>query len=80
MENKTVTWTQINNWVPLIVLAMGAFATVSTLDRRLALLEQKLDDLITVQKDILGKYGEVETRYGALVTRVTILESKAGIK
>ena len=78
--NNNLTWTSIQNWIPIIIISLGVAGTFATLDRRLALVEQKLDNLIALQTQQLQKYSDVETRYGSIAIRVSILETKAGIK
>ena len=78
--NNNLTWNSIQNWIPIVVIALGVAGTFATLDRRLALVEQKLDNLIVLQREQLQKYSDVETRYGSIAIRVSILETRAGIK
>jgi len=72
----SLTWSNVQNWIPLIIIAVTVGGAFSALDRRLALVEQKLNDLIVLQTNQIQKYSEVELRYSQLATRVTILETK----
>jgi hypothetical protein len=73
-----VTWTSISRWTPLIVSAISIALTFATLDRRLALVEQKIDQLIVTTEKMTNKYSDVEDKYGTLAIRVNILETKIG--
>lgn len=83
MENsidKTITWVQVSHWMPLMVSAVSIALTFATLDRRLALVEQKIDTLITATTEMSKKYSSVEERYGSLSLRINTIETKLSIK
>lgn len=80
MSEKAITWPQLSNWMPLIVSAVSIALTFATLDRRLALVEQKLDNLISISQDMSGKYSNVEEKYGNLSIRVNTLETRLNNK
>lgn len=76
MSEKAITWPQLSNWMPLIVSAVSIALTFATLDRRLALVEQKLDNLISISQDMSGKYSNVEEKYSSLSIRINTLETR----
>ena len=80
MSEKAITWPQLSNWMPLIMSAVSIALTFATLDRRLALVEQKLDNLISISQDMSGKYSNVEEKYGNLSIRVNTLETRLNNK
>lgn len=80
MSEKAITWPQLSNWMPLIMSAVSIALTFATLDRRLALVEQKLDNLISISQDMSGKYSSVEEKYGNLSIRVNTLETRLNNK
>lgn len=80
MADKSINWTEIKNWWPILMLTISVVLTFSALDKRLTVLETKLDTLIATENEVSKKYSDVETRYGSLAIRVNILETKIDIK
>ena len=80
MSKDAITWGSIQNWMPLIASAVSIALTFATLDRRLALVEQKLDTLIATTNEMGKKYSSVEDKYGALSIRVNTLETRINNK
>jgi len=70
---------KFNNVVPIVVSAImmtaSAVLTYSAISVRLALVEQKLDSLISQNEKLITKYSEVESRYGTLSLKVNSLET-----
>lgn len=73
---KAVTWLQIQNWWPIMVAIVAVAIYMSsgfaTIDKRQALIEQKLDTLISMQSqinNIEGRIGDHEIRLTKLETR-----------
>lgn len=46
MKDESISWKQIGNWSQLIVTAVSIALAFATIDKRLALVEQKLDTII----------------------------------
>ena len=70
---------KFNNVIPIVVSAImmtaSAVVTYSAISVRLALVEQKLDSLISQNERLIIKYSEVESRYGTLSLKVNSLET-----
>lgn len=83
MDNSVkeqITWASISNWMPLIASAVSIALTFATLDRRLALVEQKLDTLIASTNSMSEKYTSTRTELGTLSLRVNTIETVLKIK
>lgn len=65
MKDEPISWKQIGNWSQLIVTAVSIALAFATIDKRLALVEQKLDTIIaqTNKKEALD-----EAQSGQLVS------------
>ncbi len=78
-SNGNYNWLFTHNAIPVIFSLISTAITIAlsyaSLDRRLALLEQKVDTVIEQQKLLLVKYSEVETRYGILALKIERLET-----
>lgn len=70
----TVSWLEVNNWVPIIVLVVTVSASFFMLQTRLALIEQRVGALADSQKEMIDVFKSVETRYGELSLKVNSLE------
>jgi hypothetical protein len=70
-----ITWSGIQNWMPLIASAVSIALTFATLDRRLALVEQKLDTLISSTEAMTGKYTETRSEMGRISLRINTIET-----
>ncbi len=84
ITNGDYSWIIHHNAIPLLFSVISTAITITlsyaSLDRRLALLEQKVDVVIEQQKLMLTKYSDVETRYGVIALKVERLETIAGKK
>ena len=77
---EIITKPELNFWTPIItsvVLITLSWANFST---ELKLLRREVESLVKTNETLLQKYTEVETRWGYISQRVTVLETKAGIK
>lgn len=75
MENKAITWFQINNWIPIVVSALAVAGVMANFDKRLSLVEEKVDRILSMQEQINQKYSSVEDRYGNMALRLNTLET-----
>lgn len=75
-----ITWASINNWVPLIAMAVGLALTFGTTLTRIALLEQKLDISIKQQTEMLAILKGYQQENQQLSLKVNTLETIIGIK
>jgi len=68
-SEKAITWLQVQNWWPVMIAIVGVTAYMANgfaaIDKRQALIEQKIDTLISMQKQIdsiQGRLGDHEIR------------------
>lgn len=80
-DEKQITWFQVNNIVPLIGSAVMIALSWAALNTRIALIEQKLDQVIALQEKSTEARTELVQGQNAnsleidrLKSRVTILE------
>lgn len=50
---STLTWIQINNWVPIITSAILIALSWASLNTQIALLNQKQEQMVAIQKEML---------------------------
>lgn len=76
MKDEAVSWKQVGNWSQLLVTAVTIALAFATIDKRLALVEQKLDIIIASTE----KMEQVnESQAGQLVSlsqRISTIEVK----
>ena len=78
--DNLITWGAFHNVVPIVTSAVMVTITFMSLSAQVALLNQKVDNLIVNQIEILEKYSSVENRYGALTLKVNRIETLLQIK
>ena len=71
---------EISFWVPIISSVMMIAFSWFNLSSRVELLTQKVDNLIEQNEKLLIKYSDVERRWGDVSQRVTVLETRAGLR
>lgn len=74
-SEKTLTWLQVNNWVPIISAAVMLTVSFGALSTQLALLTQKVDNLIESNKTMIVKYEGIITEMNNLEKRTQQVES-----
>lgn len=75
-KEETITWLQINNWVPIITSAVMVALAFGAINTRLSLIEQKVEGIAASQTQMLDLFKSVENRYGVLSLQVKELEVK----
>lgn len=75
-SQDTISWLQVNNWVPIITSLIIVAISYGMLFTRISVLETKMDIVIEQQKQVIAKFHDVETRYGELALKVNSLETK----
>lgn len=76
MENKSITWFQINNIVPLIFSLVAMVLAFGTLKADIALLNQKQDTIISQQNEMLRNIKEIVLEQSTLALKQKELETK----
>jgi hypothetical protein len=71
-----ITKPELTFWLPLFGLGVTIALTFASLSSRVDLLNQKLDTVTELQKELVTKYASVESRYGTLTLRIQALEIK----
>ena len=70
---------EISFWVPIITSVVVVAASWFNLSLNVALLTQKVDNLVTQNEALIKKYSDVEGRYGTLSLQVQRLETHNGL-
>lgn len=71
---------ELSFWVPIIFTAITVTSSFSALYTKVELLTQKVDTIAIQLDKIVDKYSDVEKRWGDTSQRVTVLETRAGIR
>lgn len=74
MTDKTVTWLQINNWIPIVVMVVMLVSTYGLLLQRVTIIETKLDSNLENQRSILKNMIDMQSQYNQLSIKVNTLE------
>ena len=78
--NGTITWLQINNWVPIITSAIFIALSWAALNTQIQLLAQKQQDILVNQRQMLENQqlylDDLNTLHGRIVKLETIVEMK----
>jgi len=74
-SNGAITWLQINNLIPVITSAIIITLSWASLSVQIELLNQKVDSLISNQKQLVQSRKDLENRYGELSLKVKGLET-----
>jgi len=80
VKEKAITWLNLQQWWPIMMAIVGVTVYLAVgfanIDKRQALIEQKLDTLISMQSQI----NNIEGRLGDHEIRLTKLEARSGMK
>lgn len=76
MDNKPITWFQVNNLVPIIFMIIAMVMAFGTLKSDVALLSQKQDTIIAQQKEILSNVKDVVAEQQTLALKQRELETR----
>lgn len=71
---------EIRFWGWVMGLLITVAIPIVNLSIKVELLTQKVDNLTTQVDKLVDKYSSVESRWGDVSQRVTILETRAGIR
>jgi len=72
-NEKTVTWFQVNNIIPLIFSAVSITISFMSLSNKIDLANQKLATLVENQTVLISKYEGVQVRLGLCELNVNTL-------
>jgi hypothetical protein len=78
--DNIITWGSFHNIIPLVTSAVMVTISFMSLSAQVALLNQKVDNLMANQKELLEKYSSVENRYGKLTLEVKELQTILSVK
>lgn len=67
---------EINFWIPIIFTVVSITMSFMALSNQVALQNQKLDQVIANQTQILNEYKEVQARVSTLEKDIAVLSSK----
>lgn len=76
MADKNVSWFQVNNWVPIIVSIVMMTISFGALLTRIALVEQRLVDLIDLNKTSISEYKVIQAKISEHETRISLIENR----
>ena len=79
-KDDTITWFQINNWVPLIMSAVAITGSFLMLKNDVSLLRQEVKHIAQQQSTMIELFKDVEQRYGEVALKVERLETLQGIE
>lgn len=71
---------ELNFWIPIITSIVLITLSWANLTGEIKLLRQELLQYIEQNKALTQKYSDVQSRWGDTSQRVTVLETKAGLK
>ncbi len=74
-KNEFVSWISVSNWVPIITSAVMITIALGAVWTRLALIEQKQDQLASQYEQMIELFKNVERRYGLLSLDVKELQT-----
>ena len=83
MSKKTqeaLTWFQVNNWVPIITSAVLIALSWAALNTQIQLLNQKQDEIVSIQKEMLDNQKLYLTDLNALHGRLVKVETELQMK
>ena len=75
-----ITWLQINNWVPIITSAILIALSWSSLNTQIALLNQKQEEMVSIQKEMLANQKLYLQDLNAIHGRLVKLETLEGLR
>ena len=78
-EEKTPSWYEINNWIPIIttaILICGSFMLLKS-DMRVA--NRNIELLLAGQTQLIEKYEGVQKRLGECELSISTLQTRMGI-
>ena len=75
-----ITWLQINNWVPIITSAILIALSWSSLNTQIALLNQKQEVMVSIQKEMLANQKLYLQDLNAIHGRLVKLETLEGLR
>lgn len=73
--NQALTWLQVNNWVPIISAAIMLTVSFGALSTQIALLNQKMDNLVETQKTMIVKYDSLLAEINSMEQRMSKVET-----
>jgi|GEM_PF-5059998 len=79
-SEKFISFLSLNNWIPLIAMAVSIALTFGATITRIALLEQKLDTIQTQQTEIITLLKDNQNENKQLSLKVNTLETLINIK
>ena len=79
-KKDTVTWIQVNNWVPIIVSVVSVTIAFLNLKNEVALVRQELAHVSKQQSVMIDLFVSVEQRYGELALKVERLETLSNLE
>ncbi len=69
MKNTNpITWFEVNNIIPIVVSLITMALAFAALNTRVMLIDQKVDTLLTQQKEMLVGYNAITLKIQALET------------
>jgi len=78
--NDALSWIQINNWIPIITSAILIALSWSSLNTQIALLNQRQEEMVSIQKEMLANQKlylqDLNAIHGRLVKLETLNELK----
>lgn len=77
---RSITWLQFNNIVPIITSAVIIAFSWASLGTQIALLNQKVDYLVKTQEEYLQRNKDVQVRLGVLEIKTSNIETMLKIK
>lgn len=75
-NNEWVSWASVNNTVPIIVSIVSMVVTFGMLMTRVAVLETKMDTIISLQRDLLEKNKELTKADEMTLVRLERIETQ----
>ncbi len=79
-SEKFISFLSLNNWIPLIAMAVSIALTFGATITRIALLEQKLDTIQIQQTEIIALLKDNQNENEQLSLKVNTLETLINIK
>jgi len=79
-DNQNITWLQVNNIVPIVLIVVSSLLGYGVTLTRIAVLENKIDYMTRQQDIVLQTLTSVEGRYGRLAVQVGRVEERLGMK
>lgn len=79
-EKRSVTWFDVNNIKLVVGVSVSVVLAYAALFNKVGILENKVDNLVEINRTTLEKYASVESRYGKLSLDVQSLKTVHNIK